>query len=196
APGSDAAHHWHCLGYPRVTLVSRRGHGGGGARRHHATAPPQGRLCGRGPHGDGLAGPAVRQRGYGPVYGGPFCSDAELAKHGAQPRPVHHRPTPSPGRGAGTPRGSDRGALPCPGQDCSVVVTETLSAPPVEFDPAIRTWLTQAATRQKLTHMDIVSGATHDAKYMATLYPSGMVFVPCRGGISHHEAEYAAPADL
>jgi N-carbamoyl-L-amino-acid hydrolase len=44
--------------------------------------------------------------------------------------------------------------------------------------------------------MDIVSGATHDAKYMATLYPSGMVFVPCRGGISHNEAEYAAPADL
>jgi N-carbamoyl-L-amino-acid hydrolase len=81
-------------------------------------------------------------------------------------------------------------------QDCSVVVTETLSSPPVEFDPAIRAKLTQAATRQALAHMDIVSGATHDAKYMATLYPSGMVFVPCRGGISHNEAEYAAPADL
>src|SRR5919108_2122808 len=79
---------------------------------------------------------------------------------------------------------------------CSVVVTETLSSPPVEFDTAIRNWLTQAATRQALTHMDIVSGATHDAKHMATLYPSGMVFVPCRGGISHNEAEYAAPADL
>ena len=81
-------------------------------------------------------------------------------------------------------------------QDCSVVVTETLYSPPVEFDPAIRAWLTQAAARQALTHMDIVSGATHDAKYMANLYPSGMVFVPCRGGISHNEAEYAAPADL
>jgi len=81
-------------------------------------------------------------------------------------------------------------------QDCSVVVTETLSSPPVEFDPAIRAKLTQAATRQALAHMDIVSGATHDAKYMANLYPSGMVFVPCRSGISHNEAEYAAPADL
>src|SRR5919201_2177797 len=81
-------------------------------------------------------------------------------------------------------------------QDCSVVVTKTLSSPPVEFDPAIRAQLTQAATRQALTHMDIVSGATHDAKYMANLYPSGMLFVPCRGGISHNEAEYAAPSDL
>jgi N-carbamoyl-L-amino-acid hydrolase len=80
--------------------------------------------------------------------------------------------------------------------DCSVVVTETLSSPPVEFDPAIRAWLTQSAARQALAHMDIVSGATHDAKYMADLYPSGMLFVPCRGGISHNEAEYAAPADL
>jgi len=79
---------------------------------------------------------------------------------------------------------------------CSVVVTETLYSPPVEFDPAIRDGLTQAAARQALAHMDIVSGATHDAKYMANLYPSGMLFVPCRGGISHNEAEYAAPADL
>jgi N-carbamoyl-L-amino-acid hydrolase len=79
---------------------------------------------------------------------------------------------------------------------CSVVVTETLYSPPVEFDPAIRNLLKQAATRQALAHMDIVSGATHDAKYMADLYPSGMLFVPCRGGVSHNEAESATPSDL
>jgi N-carbamoyl-L-amino-acid hydrolase len=81
-------------------------------------------------------------------------------------------------------------------QGCSVVVTETLHSPPVEFDPAIRDLLRNAATRQALAHMDMVSGATHDAKYMADLCPSGMLFVPCRGGVSHNEAEYAAPADL
>ena len=81
-------------------------------------------------------------------------------------------------------------------QSCSVVVTETLHSPPVEFAPAIRDLLRHAATRQALAHMDMVSGATHDAKYMADLCPSGMLFVPCRGGISHNEAEYAAPADL
>lgn len=81
-------------------------------------------------------------------------------------------------------------------QGCGVVVTETLHSSPVEFDPAIRDLLRDAATRQALTHMDMVSGATHDAKYMAELCPSGMLFVPCRGGISHNEAEDAAPADL
>jgi N-carbamoyl-L-amino-acid hydrolase len=81
-------------------------------------------------------------------------------------------------------------------QGCSVTVTETLHSPPVEFDPAMRARLRHAATRQALAHMDIVSGATHDAKYMADLCPSGMLFVPCRGGVSHNESEYAAPADL
>jgi N-carbamoyl-L-amino-acid hydrolase len=81
-------------------------------------------------------------------------------------------------------------------QDCRVVVTETLHSPPVEFDPAIRAMLRNAATRQALAHLDMVSGATHDAKYMADLCPSGMLFVPCRGGVSHNESEYAAPADL
>jgi N-carbamoyl-L-amino-acid hydrolase len=79
---------------------------------------------------------------------------------------------------------------------CGVVVTETLHSPPVEFDPAIRDRLRNAATHQALAHMDIISGATHDAKYMADLCPSGMLFVPCRGGISHNEAEYATPSDL
>jgi N-carbamoyl-L-amino-acid hydrolase len=81
-------------------------------------------------------------------------------------------------------------------QGCSVEVTETLHSPPVEFDPAICARLRNAATHQALAHMDMVSGATHDAKYMADLCPSGMLFVPCRGGVSHNESEYAAPADL
>jgi beta-ureidopropionase / N-carbamoyl-L-amino-acid hydrolase len=77
-----------------------------------------------------------------------------------------------------------------------VAVTETLYSPPVGFDPAIRDMLRQAATRQALVHMDMVSGATHDAKYMTDLCPSGMLFVPCRGGVSHNEAESATPSDL
>jgi N-carbamoyl-L-amino-acid hydrolase len=81
-------------------------------------------------------------------------------------------------------------------QGCGVAVTETLFSPPVEFDPAIRDLLRQTATRQAQVHMDMVSGATHDAKYMADLYPSGMLFIPCHGGISHNEAESATPSDL
>ncbi len=42
----------------------------------------------------------------------------------------------------------------------------------------------------------MVSGATHDAKFMAGHCPSGMIFVPCEGGVSHSEAERASSADL
>jgi allantoate deiminase len=40
------------------------------------------------------------------------------------------------------------------------------------------------------------SGAGHDAQIMARLCPSAMLFVRCRGGISHNPAEYASPADI
>ncbi|MEE9147965.1 MAG: M20 family metallo-hydrolase, partial [Candidatus Tectomicrobia bacterium] len=81
-------------------------------------------------------------------------------------------------------------------QECSVTVVETLRSSPIEFDPAVRDLLRNIATRHTLTHRDMVSGATHDAKYMAHLCPSGMLFVPCAGGISHNESESAASSDL
>ena len=79
---------------------------------------------------------------------------------------------------------------------CEVSVVETLNAPPIEFDPAVRDLIRGAARRQALPHMDMTSGATHDAKFMAGLCPSGMIFVPCEGGVSHNEAENASSADL
>ena len=44
--------------------------------------------------------------------------------------------------------------------------------------------------------MDIVSGAGHDACYVARVAPTGMIFVPCEGGISHNEIESATSEDL
>jgi N-carbamoyl-L-amino-acid hydrolase len=41
-----------------------------------------------------------------------------------------------------------------------------------------------------------VSGAAHDAVYLARVAPAAMVFVPCEGGISHNEIENARPEDL
>ena len=79
---------------------------------------------------------------------------------------------------------------------CDVTVRETIRSAPTDFDPGIQTLIRQAARRQGVSHMDIVSGATHDAKFMADHCPSGMIFVPCAGGISHNEAESAEPADL
>ena len=50
-----------------------------------------------------------------------------------------------------------------------------------------------AAAAQGYPHQDIISGAGHDAVYMARVAPTAMVFVPCVGGISHNEIEDAKP---
>ncbi|WP_395406035.1 Zn-dependent hydrolase [Pseudoduganella sp. UC29_106] len=44
--------------------------------------------------------------------------------------------------------------------------------------------------------MDVVSGAGHDAIYAARVAPAGMIFVPCKDGISHNEIEDAKPEHL
>jgi beta-ureidopropionase / N-carbamoyl-L-amino-acid hydrolase len=68
--------------------------------------------------------------------------------------------------------------------------------PPTPFDPALVGAVRDAAAAQGYLHQDIVSGAGHDAVYMARIAPTAMVFVPCVGGISHNEIEDAKPDDL
>ena len=54
----------------------------------------------------------------------------------------------------------------------------------------------RAAKALGYSHMPAVSGAGHDAVYMARLAPAGMVFIPCKDGISHNEIEDVTPADI
>ena len=54
----------------------------------------------------------------------------------------------------------------------------------------------QEAARLGHGALDIMSGATHDAAFLARLCPSGMIFVPCRDGISHNEAEFTSLDDM
>ena len=49
----------------------------------------------------------------------------------------------------------------------------------------------KAAEALGYSHMPVVSGAGHDAVYMARLAPTGMIFIPCKDGISHNEIEDA-----
>ena len=42
----------------------------------------------------------------------------------------------------------------------------------------------------------MASGAGHDALYVAKVTPTSMIFVPCKDGVSHNEAEGAKPEDL
>lgn len=50
-----------------------------------------------------------------------------------------------------------------------------------------------AAEKLGYSHMDIYAGAGHDACYMADIVPTGMIFTPCEGGISHNETESTTP---
>ena len=54
----------------------------------------------------------------------------------------------------------------------------------------------RAARKLGYSNMPAVSGAGHDAVYMAKLAPSGMIFIPCKDGISHNEIEDAKPEHI
>ncbi|HEX5078244.1 MAG TPA: M20 family metallo-hydrolase [Geminicoccaceae bacterium] len=79
---------------------------------------------------------------------------------------------------------------------CGVRVSETFNRPPCVFPAAIVDVVERAAGLAGCRHMRMPSGAFHDANFIAELAPAGMIFVPCKNGISHSPAEYAKPEDL
>jgi len=79
---------------------------------------------------------------------------------------------------------------------CDVTVTELLHDPPLEFPQALRRRLRFIATALGIPHMEISSGAGHDARYLHYVCPTAMIFIPCKDGISHHEAESATTDDV
>ena len=81
-------------------------------------------------------------------------------------------------------------------QGLEAEVKEFWYFPPTPFDPSLVAGVRGAARAQAYPHQDIISGAGHDAVYMARIAPTAMVFVPCVGGISHNEIEDAKPDEL
>ena len=81
-------------------------------------------------------------------------------------------------------------------RDAGVTVQETFHALPVEFAPLVIDAVERAATQQRRGHMRLPSGAFHDAQFVVPVCPTGMIFVPCRKGISHNPAEYSEPSQL
>jgi beta-ureidopropionase / N-carbamoyl-L-amino-acid hydrolase len=68
--------------------------------------------------------------------------------------------------------------------------------PPCPFHPDCVDAVRNATAQLGYSTMDVVSGAGHDAIYAARVAPAGMIFVPCKDGISHNEIEDAQPAHL
>ena len=79
---------------------------------------------------------------------------------------------------------------------CKVTVERTIYSEPVVFDPSVIDLVRTVTQALDLPHMEMVSGAGHDAMHVAGLCPAGMIFVPCDKGLSHNEAESASAADL
>lgn len=78
----------------------------------------------------------------------------------------------------------------------TVAVREVVYFPPQPFDETLVAALGDSARALGLASMDIVSGAGHDAVYLARVAPTAMIFVPCKDGISHNEIEDARPEHL
>ena len=69
-------------------------------------------------------------------------------------------------------------------------------APTINFHEECVTKVRNAAESLGFSHRDIVSGAGHDACQMSHIAPTGMIFIPCEGGLSHDEAENTTPEQV
>jgi N-carbamoyl-L-amino-acid hydrolase len=76
----------------------------------------------------------------------------------------------------------------------SIEMVASFTATP--FDKDCIQAVARAAERLGYSNMPTVSGAGHDAVYAARVAPAGMIFIPCKDGISHNEIEDAKPEHI
>jgi allantoate deiminase len=101
-------------------------------------------------------------------------------------------PGPPPSRGNnGRIDAQDRVA----GRNLDLTITLIHDLPASPCDPALMDLMDAATTAAGHPVRRLVSGAGHDAMVMAALCPTAMLFIRCRGGISHNPAEHVDPAD-
>ncbi|VVD31822.1 Zn-dependent hydrolase [Paraburkholderia dioscoreae] len=73
----------------------------------------------------------------------------------------------------------------------TVDVEQVVYFPPQPFAAELVGAVKQGADTLGFASMDVISGAGHDAVYLARVAPAAMIFVPCKDGISHNEIEDA-----
>jgi len=79
---------------------------------------------------------------------------------------------------------------------CEVDVVELTTAMSLEFPDTMRDLIRQSASALRIPTLDILSSAGHDARFLHAICPTGMVFVPCKDGISHNPLESAKREEL
>ncbi len=74
------------------------------------------------------------------------------------------------------------------------ITAELVNAdPPTTCDPAILDALETSAIEAGKTYKKMVARAYHDSSFVSCISPTAMLFIPCRGGVSHRPDEYASP---
>jgi N-carbamoyl-L-amino-acid hydrolase len=68
--------------------------------------------------------------------------------------------------------------------------------PPAQCDPLVVGALTAACTKYGRASLKMVSRAYHDSLFMSFVAPTAMLFIPCRGGVSHRPDEYSSPESI
>jgi len=81
-------------------------------------------------------------------------------------------------------------------EGCEIVSKSLARIEPVDFDETIIASVESAAAGRGCSHMRLPSGAGHDAQMLARVCPTGMVFVPSAGGLSHNPAEHTDAEDI
>lgn len=76
---------------------------------------------------------------------------------------------------------------------CTAGLRDVVTSPVPLFDARLVAAVRASADALGLKHRDIMGGAVHDAMSLSSYVPTAMIFVPCRNGISHNEAEFCTP---
>jgi N-carbamoyl-L-amino-acid hydrolase len=75
---------------------------------------------------------------------------------------------------------------------CEATIALQVDMPPGRFAPAVTAAIADSCKSLAIPSRTLVSGAFHDALFVNRVAPSAMIFVPCRNGVSHNEAEFVS----
>ena len=68
--------------------------------------------------------------------------------------------------------------------------------PPAVCDPSLVKKVADVCSQLGVSYKKMISRAYHDTLFMAQICPSTMIFIPCRGGVSHRPDEYSSPEQI
>jgi N-carbamoyl-L-amino-acid hydrolase len=80
--------------------------------------------------------------------------------------------------------------------DVNIEILELSNDKPVLLDKNIASLIESECKQRELDWMEMISGAGHDAMYLAKRFPTCMIFIPSKDGVSHHPDEYSEFDDV